>query len=55
MILKFRNEIQEITQDKREQFYIYNSLGAHLKTYLDSNIGKIVAKQVQTIFYEKFL
>ncbi|KKL98682.1 hypothetical protein LCGC14_1821970 [marine sediment metagenome] len=30
-----------------------NWIGINLKSWIDQNIGKIVAKQVQTIFYEK--
>ena len=51
--LNIRNEIQEISKNNVENLNVNNILGNFLKTYLDFNLGKIVAKQVQTILYEK--
>ncbi|UCC20996.1 MAG: hypothetical protein JSV62_06855 [Promethearchaeota archaeon] len=51
--IKLKNEIQEISKTNKDNLTILNILGTYLKTYLDLNIGKIVAKQVQTILYEK--
>ena len=51
--LKVRNEIQEVSKTNIENLTIMNIMGTYLKTYLDLNLGKVVAKQVQTIFYEK--
>jgi len=53
VILKVKNEIQEVSKTNLESQTIMNIMGTSLKTYLDLNLGKIVAKQVQTIFYEK--
>ncbi len=53
VLLKAKNEIMEISQTNRDNKSILNALGTYLKTYIDLNIGKVVAKQVQTIFYEK--
>jgi len=53
VLLKVKNEIMEISQTKRDNMSIFNALGTYLKTYIDLNIGKVVAKQVQAIFYEK--
>lgn len=36
-----------------ENFNITNVLGAYLKTYLDFNLAKIVARQVQIVFYQR--
>jgi DNA-directed RNA polymerase subunit RPC12/RpoP len=53
VLVKTRNNIQEISIKAREDLQITNFLGQYLKTYLDLVIGKIVAKVVQTTFYEK--
>ncbi|MBA7521459.1 hypothetical protein ES705_13566 [subsurface metagenome] len=53
VIVKTRNNIQEISKKAREALQIYNFFNQYLKYYLDSSIGKIVAKVVQTTFYEK--
>ena len=46
--LRVKNEIHESSGGK---FYL-NWLG-HLKPWIDYNLGKLVAKHVQTVFYEK--
>ncbi|MFX0001206.1 MAG: hypothetical protein ACFE88_13925 [Candidatus Hermodarchaeota archaeon] len=51
--IKTRNHIHEISEEAREKWQIYNFLGKHLKVYLDLVIGKIVARVIQTTFYEK--
>lgn len=51
--LKIRNEIQEISKETREQLWITNLLGKYLHQYIEMNLGKIVAKQIQAILYEK--
>lgn len=53
VILKIKNEIQEISKENRNQSRITNLLGAYLKQYIDMNLGKIIAKQLQAIIYEK--
>ncbi|MEE9377281.1 MAG: hypothetical protein V3V33_04510 [Candidatus Lokiarchaeia archaeon] len=53
VIIRTRNNIQEITEKAKENLLITNFLGHYLKTYIDFNIGKILAKQFQTVFYEK--
>ena len=53
VLVKTRNNIQEISIKAGEDMQITNFLGQFLKTYLDLVIGKIVAKVVQTTFYEK--
>lgn len=53
VIISTRNNIQEISEKAKENLLITNFLGQYLKTYIDLGIGKVVAKQIQTIFYER--
>ncbi len=53
VVIRTRNNLQEISEKSKENLLITNFLGQFLKTYIDLSIGKIVAKQIQTIFYEK--
>ncbi|MFX0001204.1 MAG: HEAT repeat domain-containing protein [Candidatus Hermodarchaeota archaeon] len=47
--LRVKNEIYESSGTEN---YL-NWIGNHLKQWIDYNLGKIVAKQIQTLFYEK--
>ncbi|MHA1284380.1 MAG: HEAT repeat domain-containing protein [Promethearchaeota archaeon] len=51
--LKIRNKIQEISKNNIENLIILNILGNYLKVWLDFNLSKIVARQIQAILYEK--
>jgi len=53
VIIRTINNIQEISEKAKENLLITNFLGQYLKTYIDLGIGRIVAKVVQTTFYEK--
>lgn len=51
--LKTQNEIEEISKDNKENLRILNYLGNNLGPLIDLILAKLVAKQVQTIVYEK--
>jgi len=51
--LKIKNEIQELSKTRRETMMDQTFFGDYIKSYIDLNLGKLVAKQVQTIISEK--
>ncbi len=52
-IIHIRNEIIEVAKHHKEKLIIHNFIGNNLKSFIDMNIGKIVAKQIHAIIYEK--
>ncbi|MFX0001203.1 MAG: hypothetical protein ACFE88_13910 [Candidatus Hermodarchaeota archaeon] len=51
--IHIKNEIIEVAKHHREKLIIHNFIGNNLKSFIDMNLGKIVAKQIHTMIYEK--
>jgi len=51
--LKIKNEILELSKTRKETMVTQTFFGDSVKSYINLNLGKLVAEQVQTIISEK--